>query len=86
MKYQTKIQYVEATQWFPGVEHAAVCTQEHKFSSGPDESPQVPHLHLPNDSGFVLITPGVWLVTYADGETWLNDDKTFTATYEPVKP
>lgn len=84
-KFRKRPVVVEAVQWFPSVEHEAVCTGPCALN---DYLPSRldPHLHTIHRHQTVYLEPGDWIITEPGGKNFYpcNLD-TFAATYEPVE-
>lgn len=91
MKYCNKPRITEATQWFPGVEHPGVYTEEVWAEIG-SRTPGVPSQRCRQaDAHYVVtahgvkmwINPGEWIVDEADGlHHRVVSEDTFQMLYE----
>jgi hypothetical protein len=79
-KYRKRPVVIEAVQWFPGVEHEALSPA---FDHMDGETPIGVGIQTPE--GFMLVSPGDWIITGVAGERYPCKPGIFEATYEPAE-
>jgi len=82
MRFKTKPVFIEATQWFPGVNIEGVT--EIQYDSRGEREPRGT-FGIRTRDGLRYLTAGYWVVTATDGTRTLCDPDVFAATYEPAE-
>lgn len=87
MKYRRKPMVVEPVQWFPDEIHGYFVGSVYRHQSTGYDTHGVEYticeVGLRTGQGFMLIKPGDWIVTGADGKRWVVEGESFPELYEP---
>lgn len=80
---------VEATQWFPGIEHLGVVGADPDKLCGcvvfNGDKAGKPHLHTIHGGSYVALESGDWVIAEPDGQHFYPCKRDlFEATYEAV--
>lgn len=75
MKYRKKAIVIEAFQWFPSL---GDCGGVITGASG--------NAYLKTNEGYLMVSPGDWIIAGVEGEKYPCKPSIFTKTYESIRP
>lgn len=87
MKYRKKPVVIDAVQWFPGVDIEGVIPISDGVSSSEtaDGSSWPAYATIKTLEGYMMVSPGDWIVTGVMGEKYPCKPDIFEMTYEAIE-